>query len=177
MDSPNPPGHAELANRSAVESSAIDPFFGIYFARYLFALTANDQVLTGFYYLYGTNALFGSAYPGNYQLTAGMLGYKRFIWAGAYAEWVLLSGLARYDDTIVIHVSNSFEVWSELHIGYQFDFKLGTISFYVNPEVLVGISVFKGNEPESFRAVERLNPAFGLPDLYVLPNVIIGIKF
>ncbi len=162
--------------RNAIETSAIDPFFGIYFLRYLFQLTPQDQLVTGFYSLYGTNALFGGAYPGSYLLLSPILGYKRHLWAGLYAEYILLPGIAHYTDNNASISANSFEIWNEIHLGYQIDFKLGMLSFYICPEAIVGFDIYKSNEPTSFSQIEQTNPAFHFPNLYVLPNIIIGIK-
>ena len=166
--SPTPECHSRL--------TVIDPFFGIYFLRYLFQLTPQDQLVTGFYSLYGTNALFGGAYPGSYLLLSPILGYKRHLWAGLYAEYILLPGIAHYTDNNASISANSFEIWNEIHLGYQIDFKLGMLSFYICPEAIVGFDIYKSNEPTSFSQIEQTNPAFHFPNLYVLPNIIIGIK-
>ena len=99
-----------LPCRSSFETSVIDPFFGIYFLRYSYQLTPQDELVAGFYYLYGTTALLGQPYPGSYQLYTPQIGYKRFLWEGLYAEYLLLPGFASYHDTNVNVTYSGFEI-------------------------------------------------------------------
>jgi hypothetical protein len=169
--------NAPVTETHSFESSLIDPFFNIFFIRYQEQVTTHDELVLGFYYLYGTTSLFGPTYPGSYQLYASVLGYKRYLWQGLFAEYLLLPGIASYHDTSDGTNYESFEIWNELHLGYRFPFKMGSLSLYAIPEIIVGIAMYKGNEPQSFRLVEQAKPILGYPDLYILPNICIGIAF
>src|SRR5271157_2744798 len=74
----------------------IDLFLSIYSIQYERQLYSKNEMILGLYYL-RTNA--NSTYPGFYQLSSPILGYRRYLWEGLHLEYLLLPGYAMYDDT------------------------------------------------------------------------------
>ncbi len=165
------------AHVNSIALRPIDLFFSIYVAQYERQLTTADEIIVGAYDLRGTTALFGPPYPGTYELYSPLIGYRRYLWRGLHVEGVLLPGYAVYHDTTESSTRHSIELWSEVHAGYRFELALGAAALFVTPQILAGFCFYKSNEPSSFRSVDRDHPAFRLPDLYVAPNVNIGVRF
>jgi hypothetical protein len=160
----------------SLETSAIDPFFSIYFLRCHIEASPKDAFLFGAYYLYSEKTFSGQAYPGTYSGFAPIVGYRRFLWNRLYLEYQLFPMYADYRDSEGRAEAEGFELWNELHLGYRLDFRLGGIPLFLNLQGLVGICLLKTDEPPEFRAVEESNPAFYFPNFYVLPNLLLGLR-
>jgi hypothetical protein len=167
---------AQNESKSTIETSAIDPFFSIYFLKYNYDLNKYDSLLSGGYYIYSEKSFSGNPYPGNYQGISLLFGYRRYLFGKLYVEEQLMPLYARYFDSISNETTNGFELWNEIHIGYKLKLLKTKIQIAIEPQVLFGICVYENNEPFSFSSVEG-NTGHYFKNLYVLPNVLIGIAF
>jgi hypothetical protein len=161
----------------SLETSIIDPFFNIYFVRSEYSLSMSDNAVFGLYFLTGDTALFGDPYPGDYTLFSAQIGYKKYVWDKIYISYLLIPGVAVYKDKNQSKEYLSFEVWNEMHLGNKFQITMDKTILFISSEVLIGISIIKTNEPNSFKIIEENEPAFGVPDLYILPNICLGMQF
>jgi hypothetical protein len=101
--------------------------------------------------------------------------YKRYLWSQWYVEYQAMPLFAAYSDSS--GGTSGFELWNELHFGCMINFSIGKASFFINPQAILGLCLYKSNEPPAFRTAEHTNPAFYFPDFYVLPNILVGIRF
>ncbi len=157
---------------NSVAIKPIDLFLSIYSLQYERQLDAGDEVILGLNYL-GNNS--GSGYPGTFRLYSLTTGYRRYLWEGLYAEYLLMPSYASYNDTNANIQSGSFEIWNEFHFGYRFELKLFNIPFFITPHVLIGFCLYRSNQPQSFKAADENNFYPNL--LYVYPNVSFGVRF
>ena len=169
------PGSNGVQKAFSIETSAIDPLFSIYFARFYLFVSPQDELGPGAYYLYAEKTFAGIAYPGAYRGISLLLDYKRYIWNQWYVEYQVMPLFAAYSDSS--GGTNGFELCNELHFGVMINFSIGKVSLFVNPQAIIGFSIYKSNEPPGFQTAERTNPAFYFPDFYVLPNILVGVRF
>jgi hypothetical protein len=167
---------AQIENRSSIETSVIDPFFSIYFLKYSYDLNEYDSIIGGGYYLYSEKSFSGNSYPGNYQAISLLIGYRRYLLDKWYVEDQIMPIYARYFDTLSTSTTYGFELWNEIHIGYKITLLKTKVKIVIDPQVLFGICIYENNEPLSFSSIEG-NTGHYFKNLYVLPNLLIGIAF
>jgi hypothetical protein len=169
-------GFAEEQNRNCIETSIIDPFFSIYFLKYSNDIDSMSSLLAGGYYLYSEKAFSGQNYPGTYQGLSIFIGYRRYIFNKFYFEDQIMPMYAIYNDSIIGKKTTGFELWNEIHLGYKLKLFESRVQLVLNPQVIFGICVYENNEPISFKKIEG-NERNYLKNLYLLPNILIGISF
>jgi hypothetical protein len=167
---------AQIQSRSSIVTSAIDPFFSIYFIKYSYDLNEYDSIISGGYYLYSEKSFSGKVYPGSYQGTSLLLGYRRYLFNKWYVEEQIMPLYARYFDSLNNKATYGFELWNEIHIGYKFKLLKTKVQIVIDPQLLFGLCIYENNEPLSFSSVEGYTGHF-FKNLYVLPNVLIGVSF
>jgi hypothetical protein len=167
---------AQVDNRSSIVTSLIDPFFSIYFLKYGYDLTKYDSLICGGYYLYSEKSFSGNSYPGNYQGISLLFGYRRYLFDKWYVEDQIMPLYARYFDSSSNTKTYGFELWNEIHVGYKFKLLKTKIQIVIDPQVLFGICIYENNQPLSFSSKEGNTGRF-FKNLYVLPNVLVGIAF
>jgi hypothetical protein len=169
-------GFTEEQNRNCIETSIIDPFFSIYFLKYTNDITSQSSLLTGGYYLYSEKAFSGENYPGTYQGLSLFIGYRRYIINKLYIEDQIMPMYAIYEDSHIDKKSTGFELWNEIHLGYKLKLFDSRVQLVLNPQVIFGICVYENNEPISFKKIEGDDRNY-MKNLYLLPNILIGIAF
>jgi hypothetical protein len=172
----NPTLYSQIENRHSIETSAIDPFFSIYFLKYSFDFTKYDSIISGGYYLYSEKSFSGKSYPGNYQALSLLFGYRRYLVDKWYVEDQIMPIYARYFDSVNGNTTYGFELWNEIHFGYKIKLLKTKVQIVIDPQVLFGMCIYENNEPLSFSLIEG-NTGHYFKNLYVLPNILIGIAF
>ncbi len=159
--------------KNSVAIKPIDLFVSIYAIQYERQVGKKNEMILGLYYI-GSST---NEYPGTFKLYSPMIGYRRYLWKGLHVEYILLPGYAKYNDTIVKKIYNSFEVWNEFHVGYRFEFKILKMPFFITPQVLTGFSLYKSNQPQSFKLIDDKPENYYTNVLYIFPNINIGVRF
>jgi hypothetical protein len=165
-----------LDRAASLETSLVDPLFSIYFVRCHLDIDSENAALVGVYSLYADRTFFGEGYPGYYRGLSPLMGYRRFIWRGFYAEDQLLPMYAIYYKSYRAVEAEGFELWNEFHAGHRLDFWLGGWPLFLNFQGIAGLCVLKTYEPPPFAEVEKDKPAFYFLNFYVLPNILMGIQ-
>jgi hypothetical protein len=169
-------GFSEEQNRNCIETSIIDPFFSIYFLKYSNDINSRSSLLTGGYYLYSEKAFSGENYPGTYQGLSILFGYRRYLFNKFYIEDQIMPMYAIYEDSNIGNKTTGFELWNEIHLGYKFKLFNSRVQLVLNPQVIFGICIYENNEPISFKEIEG-NERDYFKNLYLLPNILIGMAF
>jgi hypothetical protein len=167
-------GSSDTQKRFSVETSVLDPLFSIYFARLYYRVGSRDELGLGAYCLWADATFSAVPYPGPYRNLSLLIDYRRDLGSQWYVEYQAMPSYVVYLDSGI--GTEGFELWNEIHIGYEINFSIGRASLFISPQVTLGFCLYKGNEPSSFRTAEETNPAFFFPNFYVLPNILLGIK-
>ncbi len=163
---------------NSLDLRALDLFFSIYEITYHRQYDSQDEVILGvFYESNTTTSLSGTTYPGKSQSYSLVLGYRKHLWKNLHLDYQLYLLNRKYFENNEQKNYVSFEIWNEFHLGYQFDFSIMETPFYITPQFLVGFCLNKSNEPQSFKILDKKNPPYHYPDLYIFPNLNVEFKF
>jgi hypothetical protein len=151
------------AERSAVEFSPVSPFIRIYAAQYARRLTANDEFIIGGGY---ANIKYDD---GQSHAPTFIIGYRRFIWKKAHAEYQLWPSYNWYWEQNEEKYYEGAELWNEFRFGYTFDFKIGRAPWFVNAQYLVGWGLYgDDSKPQSWKdQVAREGEVFAAPMIFM----------
>ncbi len=101
-----------------------------------------------------------------------LIGYRRFIWRGLYAEYTFWPAYNWYYEKNEARYYNGFELWGEFRAGYDVNFKWGTINWFMAPQFILGKGIIEGNKPESFTEYYKHSEPW-----FIAGNIALGIKF
>lgn len=161
----------KVANDGEYRNSLeIGPDYDIYFIQFCRKFSSRDEIILGGCYL---NSSIGNilGYPGDEQLYALELGYRRYLWRNLHLELQVLPQYVTCNDTIAQKSSNGFGLASEIRLGYLFDFNIFDIPFYINFQWFCGYYLYNP-KPQSFIEVDG-GPFYISP----IPMFLVGIRF
>jgi hypothetical protein len=153
--------------QGAIEFSPVSPFIRIYAAQYARRLTDKDELILGGAY---ANIKYDD---GQSHAPTFIVGYRRYIWRKAHAEYQLWPSYNWYLEQNEEKYYQGAELWNEFRIGYTFDFNIGRAPWFVNAQYLVGWGLY-GDEskPQSWKdQVAREG------ELFAAPMVFMGWRF
>ncbi|MCF7911457.1 MAG: hypothetical protein K9M99_02935 [Candidatus Cloacimonetes bacterium] len=156
----------EYHYKNSLELSPISPLVNIYGIQYLYQVNDKDELIAGLSYMKIKYDF------GNTNASALILGYRRYLWKNLHIEYQLWPTYDNFYEKIEDKYYQSFDIWNEFRLGYQFDFNIGNIPFYSTLQWPFGFGLYAGNKPESFKDFEQDNRFF-----YQYPLIFIGIKF
>lgn len=152
-------------NKHSIDISPISPFVKIYAIQYSYLFLKKNQIMLGFAYV---NVKY---VEGRSHAPTLIVGYRRFIWKDLHLEYQLWPAYNNYYEINEKKYYSGFELWNEFRVGYQIDFKIGNMPFFVNPQILGGFGLFPGNKPDSFIKNMKAEPVF------IYPNIFVGLSF
>jgi hypothetical protein len=151
------------AEPGAIEFSPVSPFIRIYAAQYARRLTDRDELIVGGGY---TNIKYDD---GQSHAPTAIVGYRRYIWKKAHAEYQLWPSYNWYWEENEQKYYEGAELWNEFRFGYGFDFNIGRVPWFVNVQYLVGWGLY-GDEskPQSWKdQVAREGEVFAAPMFFM----------
>jgi hypothetical protein len=158
-------------------SIATDPFllmFNSFALVYERVYNQNNGVLLGFWYGKVTATYPAEIeYPGYAHNYAPILAYRRYFWRKLHAEYQLYPGFTRFFEENENKHYSGFSLFTELRVGYKFDFTIMGTPLLITLQWPVGTTIYESNEPESFRKVRKQDPVFYL----FFPNIYLGLRF
>ena len=151
-------------------SLEIGPDYDIYFIQFCRKFSSRDEIVLGVSYL---NSSIGNllGYPGDEQLYALELGYRRYLWRNLHLEFQILPQYVTCNDTIVQKSYNGFGLASEIRLGYLFNFNISEVPFYINFQWFCGYYLCNP-KPQSFIEVDG-----GSFYISPIPMFLVGIRF
>jgi hypothetical protein len=151
-------------------SLEIGPDYDIYFIQFCRKFSSRDEIVLGLSYL---NSSIGNflGYPGDEQLYALELGYRKYLCKNLHLEFQILPQYVTCYDNIIQKSYDRFGLASEIRLGYLFDFDIFDIPFYINLQWFCGYYLYNP-KPQSFVEVDG-GPFYISP----VPMFLIGIKF
>lgn len=160
--------------RYSVETSPASPFLqmadaGIWGIKLDYALTEKDEIKVGLAYM---NLHFDE---GTTHAPSLILGYRRFLWKKLYVEYELWPGYDKFYEKNEDKYYESFDIWNEFRVGYQFNFEVKNVPAFVSVTWPFGFGLYSSNKPESF--YDRMNQSFGNKYFYQFPLIFAGVKF
>lgn len=155
------------ANRYSLE---IGPDYDIYFIQFCRKISSRDEIVLGVSYL---NSSIGNllGYPGDEQLYALELGYRRYLWRNLHVEFQILPQYVTCNDTIAQKSYSGFGLASEIRFGYLFNFNIFDVPFYINFQWFCGYYLCNP-KPQSFIEVDG-----GSFYISPVPMFLAGIRF
>lgn len=155
------------ANRYSLE---IGPDYDIYFIQFCSKFSSRDEIVLGVSYL---NSSIGNllGYPGDEQLYALELGYRRYLWRNLHVEFQILPQYATCNDTIAQKSYSGLGLASEIRFGYLFNFNIFDVPFYINFQWFCGYYLCNP-KPQSFIEVDG-----GSFYISPVPMFLAGIRF
>lgn len=158
----------------SIETSPVSPFLqmadmGIWGVKLDYALTPKDELKVGLAYM---NLYFEE---GNTNSPSLILGYRRFLWKKLYVEYELWPGYDKFYEKHEDRYYESFDLWNEFRVGYQFNFKIKNLPSFVSVTWPFGFGLYSSNKPDSFN--DRMNQGFGDKYFFHFPLVFVGVKF
>ena len=157
-------------NNEYRNSLEIGPDYDIYFIQFCRKFSSRDESILGVSYL---NSSIGNllGYPGDEQLYALELGYRKYLWRNLHLEFQILPQYVTCYDNIIQKSYNEFGLASEIRLGYLFNFDIFDIPFYINLQWFCGYYLYNP-KPQSFIEVDE-----GSSYISPVPMFLIGIKF
>jgi hypothetical protein len=159
---------AELEN--GIELSPLSPLFRIYAVVYARKIGRHTDLLVGPYY---ANIHFEDI--GNTDAPGFIVGARRALWRGVHVDYQLIP---QWDHFYEVNEDKTyplgFDLWNELRLGYTWDFRLRSLSAYVNLQWPFGFALYSddGAKPASFERHAEDHPYFCFP-----PLLFVGIRF
>ncbi len=167
----------KLLNKEYTKSIATDPLlplFNSFALVYEEVFNQKNGLIIGFWYGKVTTTYPKEIkYPGYAHNFAPILGYRRYFWRNLHAEFQLYPGYSRFFEENENNTYHSFSLFTELRVGYKFDFEIKELPFVLNLQWPVGTSLYESNEPESFKEIRKQDPVFYL----FFPNIYLGFRF
>lgn len=160
--------------RYSVETSPASPFLqmadaGIWGIKLDYALSEKDELKVGLAYM---NLHFDE---GTTHAPSLIVGYRRFLWKKLYLEYELWPGYDKFYEKNEGRYYESFDIWNEFRVGYQFNFEVKNVPAFVSVTWPFGFGLYSSNKPESF--YDRMNQSFGDKYFYQFPLIFVGVKF
>ncbi len=167
-------GNTKPFYRYSVETSPASPFLqmadaGIWGIKLDYALTEKDELKAGLAYM---NLHFDE---GITHAPSLILGYRRFLWKKLYVEYELWPGYDKFYEKNEDKYYESFDIWNEFRVGYQFNFDVKSVPAFVSVTWPFGFGLYSSNKPDSF--YDRMNQSFGDKYFYQFPLLFVGVKF
>jgi hypothetical protein len=112
-------------------------------------------------------------YPGYARNYAPIVAYRRYFWKNLHAEGQFYPGYTAYFEDNSEKARHSFSLFSEIRLGYYFNFTIKKLPLQLNLQWPVGTTLYESNEPDSFREIRKQDPVFYL----FFPNFYLGYRF
>jgi hypothetical protein len=151
------------SERSAMEFSPVSPFIRIYAAQFAQRLTNKDELIVGGAY---ANIKYDD---GQSHAPTFIMGYRRYIWRKAHAEYQLWPSYNWYWEANEEKYYEGAELWNEFRFGYTFDFDIGQAPWFINVQYLVGWGLYgEDSKPQSWKdQVARDGEVFAAPMFFM----------
>lgn len=154
-------------NKHMIQLNALETLGEIYSAVYCYEFSPKNQLMLGLGYQHQYNKYFGRTHAPSL-----IIGYRRYFWKGLNADFALWPAYNWLYEENEQKYYKSFEVWSEIRVGYDFTFKLNEYTFFILPQYIFGKGITSGNKPQSFHDYYR-----DKEHLFMTPNIALGFKF
>lgn len=162
------------AYSNSIVTDPLLPLFNSFSLVYEKVFSQNNGIIIGFWYGKVTATYPKEIkYPGYAHNYAPILGYRRYFWRNLHAEFQLYPGYTKFFEENENKIYNSFSLFTELRVGYKFDFAIKGLPLMLNLQWPVGTSLYESHEPESFKEIRKQDPVFYL----FLPNIYFGFRF
>ena len=109
---------AEESCKHSIDFSPVSPFINIYGLNYNRRLGAADEIIFGLAWMQ-IHYDFGHT-----NSPALIFGYRRFLWNKLHLEYQLWPAYDNFYEKTEDRYYESFDIWNEFRLGYQFDFEL-----------------------------------------------------
>jgi hypothetical protein len=160
--------------KNSIVTDPLLPLFNSFALVYESIHSKNNGFVLGFWYGKVTATYpKGLEYPGYAHNFAPILGYRRYFWKNLHAEYQLYPGYTNFFEENEGKHYHSFSLFTELRVGYKFDFNIKRLPLTLNLQWPIGTSLYESNEPDSFREILKQDPIFYL----FFPNIYIGFRF
>ncbi len=152
--------------KNSIETSFFMFIPKIYNAQYAYEFSPNNHLIIGAAYQ-NIRYDFGTTHAPSL-----ILGYKRFIWKGLNAEYVLWPAYNSFYEKNEKKYYDGFELWNEFRLSYEVEFNFAGLKMFANPQCIVGFGLFPGNKPQSFKDYHTKDEP-----IFLSPNISLGFKF
>ncbi len=150
------------------------PFFNLVIVNYGYKLKKSNELIAGLVLSKSTTTPTKYYdYPGDIKSISPIFGYRQYFYKGLHLEYWLMPGYNRYNDKTKQKHYNSFSIYNEIRLGYNFEFAIAKVPVLLNAQWPVGFSLYNSNIPDSFSKIDKKDPVFYL----FIPNIWIGVRF
>lgn len=160
--------------KTRLHSLEVFPVGEINLVQYARMLSSQDEVVTGIIW-YDPQVMGVLKYPGSQRVLAGEAGYRRYLWQGLHLEAQILPQVHFLQEEGKTQVSLAGVLAAEVRLGYRWEFTLGDLCLFLNPQFFSGFYLADGR-PEGFIQADRNR---GLHPLYLspVPMIFLGLRF
>ena len=151
------------AHNSAIDLCPVSPLFKIYAVQYSYRMSGRSEIVLGLDY---TNIYYENV--GNTNAGGIILGYRHYLWNNLHVEYQLWPTWDNFYEKNEMKYYRSLDLYNEFRLGYQWDFSISDVPFYVNLQWPFGFGLYASNKPQSFKDKEKKDPFFYFPPLFFL---------
>lgn len=152
--------------RHSVQFSALEVMGRIYSFAYFYEFSPKNNLMLGLAY---ENIQYDC---GTTHAPALLIGYRRFFWKGLNADYAFWPAYNSFYENTEKKYYKSLELWGELRVGYEFNFKINKLPIFITPQYIIGKGLLRGYKPQSFiDYYKNEEPVF------LQWNISLGVKF